>query len=190
MKLFFTWLMVLALLVAGCDNGLQTSNPFKGDPSSPAGASASTDTPARTPPQTTKPQRDFTGHSLTVTLDGQVTRPGRTRQGQQIWDGGVINPTPILTFTLDEQKLGAFQRANLIINPRRDGRVDPTDLWEYAGSQPLQPAVNITLDRFNHFADNTMQQDLTALPPGTYRISLQVTGENTWDRQYIDVTVE
>lgn len=189
--------------VVGCQNG---QNPFqskgKTQPAAqapakqteePAPAENEPAEPAKLPgpPMPTAAKPDFQGQHLTVRLDGQTTAPAEDSEIEQIWIvNEPISPAPTLQFTLDEAALGPVKKASIIINPIVDGEVRQADLWQYAGRTALAPGQPIALDVFHHIAEGGIEQNLQALPPGEYRISIQVNGEQTWDRQHIRATVK
>lgn len=133
---------------------------------------------------------NFPGGCLVVTLDNKPTREATKEESEQIWAGGEISAAPMLLFSMEEDVLGPVKNVSLVIQPLKDGKVIEGDIYQYAGKQKLAPGQPVKLDTFMHVKDNKLDTGLKSLPPGTYRIGLQVFGQKHWDRQRIDVTVK
>jgi hypothetical protein len=132
---------------------------------------------------------DFQGWHLTVMIDGRETQPAYREGTRQIWSAGVVSPTPKVEFVADRPYLGEFRDARLSLHAVRDGRVVVSELWQYVGEATLAPLNGIALNRLRRVADGEIAEH-TALPPGQYRLTLHVRGEETWDRQYVDLDVK
>jgi hypothetical protein len=200
MRYAMTMLLLGTLICSmiGCETGgsaLQSKGRTEPIAQVPADAPAPEPTarsaPTAPPPMPTADKPDFQGHHLNVALDGQATTPVVSGQVEQIWRvADPIAATPTVRFTFEETALGPMKKASIIINPIVDGEVQQANLWQYAGRSPLEPGQSIALGVFHHIADGKIDQNVKGLPPGEYRISVQVNGQATWDRQHIRVTVE
>jgi hypothetical protein len=133
---------------------------------------------------------NFPGGCLIVAIDNKQTQESKKESNEQIWSGGEISGTPTLLFAMDEDVLGAWKTVSLVIQPIQDGKVIEGDIYQYSGEQKLTPGQAIPLNAFTHVKDNKLQTGVKALPPGAYRIGLQVHGAKHWDRQRIDVQVK
>ena len=132
----------------------------------------------------------FQGFNIIVIIDGKKTTTAQKDGSEQIWTVPPCSSTPTLTFTMDENILGPLNVASLLLNPIRNGQPVVQNIWQYAGSDKIEPGKKVTLNLFTHIAEKKMQQNIGELPAGKYRLSVQVNGEKTWDRQYIDIEVK
>ncbi len=160
--------------------GCEFKNPFQKKSQEPAVAA----------PLVNDDAEDFQGYYLTVTIDGSLTEKLKIEGNEQIWTTPVASPAPTIMFKMDEYKLGALKNATVNINPLINGKPNLQDIWQYAGTEPILPGDEIRLNLFNHFFDGRMIPGQRELPSGKYRLSLQVNGEESWDRQYIDFEVK
>ena len=133
---------------------------------------------------------DFQGYFLTVKIDGYQTEKLKIEGNEQIWTILEASPTPKILFEMDENKLGPLKTATININPLINGKPDLQDVWQYAGQDQITPGTEILLDMFNHFFDGKMIAGIKELPAGKYRLGLQVNGEDSWDRQYVDFEIK
>jgi hypothetical protein len=188
-------LLLLPLLAAGCRRAAVDADTPE-PPTAQAGAPSSEFTqPVRTEPVSgPTPLRqlrkaDFQGWNLTVLIDGRETIPTYLEGERQVWTAGVVSTTPSVEFVTDRPYLGAFADARLTLRPIRNGQVVMDEVWMYAGEARPAPLRGVRLDHLRR-VDGEDVIDHAALPPGRYRLNLHVRGEQTWDRQYIDLTVE
>ncbi len=176
-RFFFLLLLASGWLAAGCED--ITS---KGSQAGKAPARAIS------PPSELD---NFPGGYLVVQIDGERTEESHKENHEQIWTVEAIRPTPTIIFTMDEMALGALKNASpLVFQPIVNGEVIEGDIYQYAGGRDLQPGVPLQLNTFTHIYDDQLDTNLNALPPGRYRLSVQVHGTDHWDRQRIDTEVK
>lgn len=162
---------------------------------------AKKDTPAATPatpakteaakpaPKTTG-KADFDGLYLEVWVDGKKTKnTGKKDLGELTWTVDACSTTPSIQFKFDEAHMGPLKATDVVINPIKDGKPDPTDMWQCNKARAMKAGVTTKLDAFNHIAGGKLVT-ATALPPGDYSFKVQVNGTKTWDRQAVRVTVK
>lgn len=169
------------LVVLGCE----MKNPFARTSSPKAEPARSEPT---NPASTENDDTDAQGRHMTVLLDDATSQPKKTIDGELLWGVPAVSASPTLRYTIDTETLGAFVKATLVIYPVVDGEIDRSRMWQYAGGQTLTPAATVQLDKF-HYIGESIEQNLSGLPAGTYRFMLQVNGKSGWDRQYIETTI-
>lgn len=160
--------------------GCEFKNPFE----------KKTDGPNSLPPLENNDAEDFQGYFLTVKIDGYQTEKLKVEDNVQIWEALESSPTPKILFEMDENKLGPLKTATININPLINGKPDFQDIWQYAGEDKITPGKEIWLNLFNHFFDDKMIAGVRELPAGKYRLNLQVNGDDSWDRQYVDFEIK
>lgn len=146
--------------------------------------------PASPLPLEQEEAENFQGYFLTVKIDGFQAEKLKIEGNEQIWTVLKCSPTPTIMFEMNENKLGPLKIATININPLINGKPDRQDIWLYAGKDAIEPSQEIRLNSFNHFSDGKMIAGIKELPTGKYRLSLQVNGEDTWDRQFIDFEIK
>jgi hypothetical protein len=109
--------------------------------------------------------------------------------GEPVWVVDACSPNPEIKFEMDKGHLGDLKATDVVINPVKDGKTDPTDLWQCAKARAMKPGVATKLDSFNHIAGGKLVA-AAKLPPGPYSIKVGINGQKTWDRQTIHVTVK
>ena len=181
-KTTVTLLVIGVLTAAGCQS--ITSKGQKTD------TSPDMDTQAAPPLTDTSVMEDYQGFYMTVEIGGEQTVMSQKEGGVQIWTVSACAATPTIVFTMDENKLGTLKKASIAFNPLKAGKVDLSNFYLYAGGTKFLPGSELELDVFNHFHDGRMDQNVKKLPPGEYRISIQVNGGKSWDRQYVDTEVK
>lgn len=132
--------------------------------------------------------RQLLGHSLTVYLDGQQTRPVPDSD-PPAWTVDPLGGNPTLLFEVDQ---AAFQlplkSVNITICPVKEGKIDemivyrPTDI-------PTRPSQNVQMQSFE-YADQSEYRKIEALPAGSYQMRLHVIGNQFRDRQVISLIVK
>ena len=133
---------------------------------------------------------DFQGYFISVKIDGEQTRKLKTVDNEQIWTVGECSSTPTVIFEVDQEKLAPVKNATITINPVIGDKAELRDIWLYTGGEEISPGRAIELKSFEHVSDGKIVSGLRALPPGRYRLSLQVNGYDAWDRQLIYFRVE
>jgi hypothetical protein len=140
-------------------------------------------------PKTTG-KEEFEGYYIEVWVDGQKTKnSGRKEEGELVWTVDACSSTPTVRFTLDKGHLGDLKATDVVINPVKDGKADPTDLWHPEKARSMKAGTDTKLDAFDHIAGGKLVK-ATRLPAGEYRLKMQVNGTKTWDRQSIRVTIK
>ncbi len=133
---------------------------------------------------------DFQGHFLAVKIDGAQAQTLKIVDNEQLWSSGDCSPAPAMMFEVDQEKLAPIKNARISINPLIGGRADLQDIWLYTGQAEILPGKEIQLNSFDHIVDGKITTGLSELPAGKYRLSLQVNGYDTWDRQLIHIEVK
>ncbi len=132
---------------------------------------------------------DFQGHYLTVKIDGEKTDMADKVGGDQLWTIDRCSPNFTLEFKYDEDKLGKFNEVDVVINPMKGNAADHRVMYQCDPVRDtLKPGRKMRMTRFSYFHDGKLEK-IRKLPAGKYRISVQVNGEKTWDRQYITVEI-
>jgi len=175
------FLGIAAMMGLGCNANFK--NPF-------AKKAATSDQPRFHVDTRGKDLADFQGHFLAVKIDGAQAQALKIVNNQQLWSVGDCSPAPALMFEVDQEKLAPIKNATISINPLVGGRADLQDIWLYTGQGEILPGKEIQLNSFDHIVDGKITTGLSELPAGKYRLSLQVNGYDTWDRQLIHIEVK
>ncbi|MCK5114220.1 MAG: hypothetical protein KAR11_05605 [Phycisphaerae bacterium] len=172
---------IITLITAvGCENVFKKSNN-----DAPTAASSTTDL------KIDKSERD--GYNINVKIDDTEAVPTRHVNGENFWEVPQCKSTPTIFFEIDPTILGEFQSATLIINPVVDGKIQRTEIWEYAGEETLSPDKAMVLDKFNHYTnDGKCNKGVGSLPAGKYVFNIRVIGNGhvKWDGRAIETEVK
>ncbi len=132
------------------------------------------------------------GHYLSVSINGKECAGEAQDDQVKMLRAGTVSGTFTIEYSFDEQMLGRFEKAELIMYAAPGGTPDLSAYYLVTTPNNFAPNTPHELcgpDASVKFYDGSEPKVIDSLPGGKYHLELTADGENDYDQVHIAVTV-